>query len=177
MKKKCLLAIIILAMLIAFIPHNSANAMSDSLKSELEEMFRDVGFAATVSGGQLEFEEGENVKPGMAFWYLCLNQRLERYLNYNTWYYELTIDQKKSIDDILKDLKSGKINVICGTHRLLSKDVNFNDLGLLILDEEQRFGVKAKEQIKTMKNNVNVLTLSATPIPRTLSMSLGSMEY
>lgn len=82
----------------------------------------------------------------------------------------------KEQKQILEDLKDGKINVICGTHRLLSKDVKFNDLGLLILDEEQRFGVKAKEQIKEIKNNVNVLTLSATPIPRTLSMSLMSIR-
>ena len=77
---------------------------------------------------------------------------------------------------VLKDLTDGKINVICGTHRLLSADVKFKDLGLLILDEEQRFGVKAKEQIKQMKNNVDVLTLSATPIPRTLSMSLMNIR-
>ena len=82
----------------------------------------------------------------------------------------------KEQKQILEDLQLGKVNVICGTHRLLSKDVKFNDLGLLILDEEQRFGVKAKEQIKEMKNNVNVLTLSATPIPRTLSMSLMSIR-
>ncbi len=82
----------------------------------------------------------------------------------------------KEQKQVLEDLQSGKVNVICGTHRLLSKDVKFNDLGLLILDEEQRFGVKAKEQIKEMKNNVNVLTLSATPIPRTLSMSLMSIR-
>ena len=81
-------------------------------------------------------------------------------------------EQKK----ILEDLSSGKLNVICGTHRLLSKDVKFNDLGLLILDEEQRFGVKAKEQIKQMKTNVDVLTLSATPIPRTLSMTLMTIR-
>lgn len=85
------------------------------------------------------------------------------------------VDSKEQ-KTILKDLKDGKINVICGTHRLLSKDVEFNDLGLLILDEEQRFGVKHKEQIKQIKNNVNVLTLSATPIPRTLSMSLMSIR-
>ncbi|MBE5740989.1 MAG: transcription-repair coupling factor [Clostridiales bacterium] len=82
----------------------------------------------------------------------------------------------KEQKEILADLRSGKVNVICGTHRLLSKDVVFDDLGLLILDEEQRFGVKAKEQIKQIKNNVNVLTLSATPIPRTLSMSLMSIR-
>ena len=82
----------------------------------------------------------------------------------------------KEQKQIINDLAEGKINVICGTHRLLSKDVKFKDLGLLILDEEQRFGVKAKEQIKEIKNNVNVLTLSATPIPRTLSMSLMSIR-
>lgn len=86
--------------------------------------------------------------------------------------FKSTKEQKQ----ILQDLADGKINVICGTHRLLSKDVKFKDLGLLILDEEQRFGVKAKEQIKEIKNNVNVLTLSATPIPRTLSMSLMSIR-
>lgn len=82
----------------------------------------------------------------------------------------------KEQKQIIEDLSAGRVNVICGTHRLLSKDVKFNDLGLLILDEEQRFGVKAKEQIKEIKNNVNVLTLSATPIPRTLSMSLMAIR-
>lgn len=82
----------------------------------------------------------------------------------------------KQQKQILKDLRDGKINVICGTHRLLSDDVKFFDIGLLILDEEQRFGVKAKEKIKHLKNNVDVLTLSATPIPRTLSMSLMSIR-
>ena len=86
--------------------------------------------------------------------------------------FKSTKEQKQ----ILEDLQSGKIDVICGTHRLLSKDVKFKDLGLLILDEEQRFGVKAKEQIKELKNNVNVLTLSATPIPRTLSMTLMNIR-
>lgn len=79
---------------------------------------------------------------------------------------------KKEQDKILDDLATGKINIICGTHRLLSKDVKFNNLGLLILDEEQRFGVTAKEAIKKMKTSVDVLTLSATPIPRTLNMAL-----
>ncbi len=83
---------------------------------------------------------------------------------------------KKEQKKILEDLESGKLNVICGTHRLLSKDVKFKDLGLLILDEEQRFGVKAKEQIKQLKTNIDVLTLSATPIPRTLSMSLMTIR-
>ena len=74
--------------------------------------------------------------------------------------------------DIVRDLKAGKIDVVIGTHRLLSKDVAFKDLGLLVLDEEQRFGVKHKEKLKALRRNVDVLTLTATPIPRTLHMSL-----
>jgi len=74
--------------------------------------------------------------------------------------------------EVLEKLENGKINIIIGTHRLLSKDVMFKDLGLLIIDEEQRFGVKAKEKLKFMRENVDVLTLTATPIPRTLNFSL-----
>jgi transcription-repair coupling factor (superfamily II helicase) len=73
---------------------------------------------------------------------------------------------------ILDDLKEGKIDMIIGTHRLLSDDVKFKDLGLLIIDEEQRFGVKHKDKIKRMRVNVDILTLTATPIPRTLYMAL-----
>lgn len=82
----------------------------------------------------------------------------------------------KEQKEIVLGLKNHTIDVVCGTHRLLSKDVNFADLGLLILDEEQRFGVKAKEHIKQLKNSVDVLTLSATPIPRTLSMALMTIR-
>ena len=78
----------------------------------------------------------------------------------------------KEVRDILERLKKGEIDILVGTHRLLAKDVQFKDLGLLIVDEEQRFGVQHKEQIKNMKNQVDVLTLSATPIPRTLHMSM-----
>jgi len=73
---------------------------------------------------------------------------------------------------VLGDLAAGKVDVIVGTHRLLSKDVEFRDLGLLIVDEEQRFGVSHKERIKRLRKRVDVLTLTATPIPRTLNMSL-----
>ena len=79
---------------------------------------------------------------------------------------------KKESNEIKEKLKSGKIDLLIGTHRLLSKDVQFKDLGLLVIDEEQRFGVTHKEKIKEYKSNVDVLTLSATPIPRTLQMSL-----
>ena len=73
---------------------------------------------------------------------------------------------------VLEDLRAGKVEIIVGTHRLLSKDVQFRDLGLLIVDEEQRFGVAHKERIKQMRKRVDVLTMTATPIPRTLNMSL-----
>ena len=79
-------------------------------------------------------------------------------------------------EQTLQGLKNGEINVVCGTHKLLSKNVQFKNLGLLVLDEEQRFGVEDKEKIKQMKENVDVLTLSATPIPRTLHMSLTGIR-
>lgn len=79
---------------------------------------------------------------------------------------------EKQQNKILADLKKGQVDIIIGTHRLLSKDVAFKDLGLLIIDEEQRFGVRHKETLKMLRKNVDVLTLSATPIPRTLHMSL-----
>ena len=72
----------------------------------------------------------------------------------------------------IKDLKKGFVDILIGTHRILSKDIEFKDLGLLIIDEEQRFGVKHKEKIKQWKENIDVVTLTATPIPRTLHMSL-----
>ena len=78
------------------------------------------------------------------------------------------LEQKKTLDDLTK----GQVDIVIGTHRVLSKDVQFKDLGLLIIDEEQRFGVQHKEKIKKLKDNVDVLTLTATPIPRTLHMSL-----
>ncbi len=76
------------------------------------------------------------------------------------------------IKEVLRDLAAGKVDILIGTHRLLQKDVIFRDLGLLVIDEEHRFGVKHKEKIKSMKRLVDVLTLTATPIPRTLQMSL-----
>ena len=79
---------------------------------------------------------------------------------------------KKEVENIIKGLKNGSIDVVFGTHRLLSDDISYKDLGLLIVDEEQRFGVAHKEKIKKYKSNIDVLTLSATPIPRTLQMSM-----
>lgn len=83
---------------------------------------------------------------------------------------------EKERREVIEGLKSGKINIVCGTHSLLSSAVEFSSLGLLVLDEEQRFGVEDKEKLKLLKNNVNVLSLSATPIPRTLHMSLTGIR-
>ena len=79
---------------------------------------------------------------------------------------------KKEQNEVIRKLKLGEVDIIIGTHRILSKDVEYKDLGLLIIDEEHRFGVKAKEKIKKLKTNIDVLTMTATPIPRTLHMSV-----
>jgi len=82
----------------------------------------------------------------------------------------------KQQKEILQRVESGKVDILIGTHRLLSKDVKFGDLGLLVVDEEQRFGVRHKERLKQMRKEVDVLTMSATPIPRTLHMSLVGLR-
>ena len=82
----------------------------------------------------------------------------------------------KEQKEIVQKLENGEIDILIGTHRLLSKDVKFKNLGLLIIDEEHRFGVKAKEKIKQMKESIDVLTMTATPIPRTLNMSVIGMR-
>jgi transcription-repair coupling factor (superfamily II helicase) len=81
-------------------------------------------------------------------------------------------EQKRTIEDV----EAGKVDIVIGTHRLLSKDVKFSDLGLLVVDEEQRFGVAHKERLKVLRKNVDALTMSATPIPRTLHMSLVGLR-
>ncbi|WP_017731001.1 transcription-repair coupling factor [Nafulsella turpanensis] len=78
----------------------------------------------------------------------------------------------KQVKDILQGLKEGKVDILIGTHRIVNKDVEFKDLGLMVIDEEQKFGVKVKERLKEMRVNVDALTLTATPIPRTLHFSL-----
>ncbi len=83
---------------------------------------------------------------------------------------------KKDQNHIISEIKSGKCNIIIGTHRAIQKDINYKSLGLLIIDEEQKFGVKHKEFLKKIRDEVNVLTLTATPIPRTLNMSLGGLK-
>jgi len=83
---------------------------------------------------------------------------------------------KKELDRVVRGLRGGSIDVVVGTHRLLSKDVHFKQLGLLVVDEEQRFGVAAKERIKALRTNIDVLTLSATPIPRTMQMAITGLR-
>ena len=82
----------------------------------------------------------------------------------------------KELTDVAEKLSKGKVDLVIGTHRILSKDIKFKDLGLLVVDEEQRFGVAHKEKLKTLKAGIDVLTLSATPIPRTLNMSLTGIR-
>ena len=97
----------------------------------------------------------------------------ERFEKYPVKIMQLSrLNSKKEISSTVKAIKDGSADIIIGTHRLLSNDVVFNDLGLLIIDEEQRFGVRHKDKLKKIKENVDVLTLSATPLPRTLHMSL-----
>lgn len=107
----------------------------------------------------LTFQHFENFKKRFKDWPVVIRE-LNRFVT--------AADVKKT----LAELKEGKVDIIIGTHRLLSKDVVFKDLGLLVVDEEQKFGVIHKERIKKMKTTVDTLTLSATPIPRTLNMSL-----
>lgn len=102
--------------------------------------------------------------------FYTFKERMEKY-GVNVALYNRLISTKEK-NKILKDLRSGRIDIIIGTHALLSDDVVYKDLGLLIVDEEQRFGVGHKEKIKQYKNNINVITLTATPIPRTLQMAI-----
>ena len=86
------------------------------------------------------------------------------------------LQSKKEQKEIINDLKWGKIDILVGTHRILSKDVEFKNLGLLVIDDEQRFGVRQKEKLKKMRASLDILSLSATPIPRTLYLSLSSLR-
>ncbi len=102
--------------------------------------------------------------------YLTFKERLEKFpCNIE---YLSRLKSTKQEKEILENLKNGKIDIIIGTHKLLGKNVQFKDLGLLIIDEEQKFGVAAKEKLRQLKTNVDTLTLTATPIPRTLQFSL-----
>ncbi len=105
------------------------------------------------------------------------NNFINRFANFNVTVKEVSrFKSKKEILETLKLLELGKIDILIGTSRLIQKDIKFNDLGLVIIDEEHRFGVNQKEVLKEMKHNVDFLTLTATPIPRTLSMALEGLR-
>ena len=161
-----------------------------SIKQEMEKakpmdmlLCGDVGYGKTEVAFRAMFKA---VNDGKQVAYLCpttilSNQQYEsaksRFSTFpvNIGLVNRFVDKSKQTK-ILDDLKEGKIDILFGTHRLLSNDVVFKDLGLLVIDEEQRFGVTHKEKIKQMKANVDVLTLSATPIPRTLQMSMTGIR-
>lgn len=139
----------------------------------------DVGFGKTEVAIRAAFKA---VQDGKQVAYLVPTTILAQQ-HYNTFHermkeYPVRVEMlsrfcsAKEIKKTLTDLKKGLVDIVIGTHRLLSKDVEFSSLGLLVIDEEQRFGVTHKEKIKQLKENVDVLTLTATPIPRTLHMSL-----
>jgi len=143
----------------------------------------DVGFGKTEVAMRAAFQAVENKKqvavlaPTTVLTFQHLETFKKRFQGWNLEIHSLnrfvsTADQKKT----LAALRDGKVDILIGTHRLLSKDVVFKDLGLLIIDEEQKFGVVHKEKIKKLKTDVDTLTLSATPIPRTLNMSFTGMR-
>ena len=125
-------------------------------------------FKAVMDGKQVAYLAPTTVLANQQ--YLEFKQRMKEY--------PISVDllnrfrTQKEQKNTVKEIEDRKVDIVIGTHRLLSKDVKFNDLGLLIIDEEQRFGVKDKEKIKQYKSTVDVLTMTATPIPRTLQMSV-----
>lgn len=143
----------------------------------------DVGFGKTEVALRAAFKAVINAKQVLYLvpttvlarqHYYTFKERFEKY-GANIALLSRFVTSKKQ-KDTLEKLKKGFVDVVIGTHRLLSKDVKFKDLGLLIIDEEQRFGVEHKEKIREIKINVDTLTLSATPIPRTLQMSMMGLK-
>jgi transcription-repair coupling factor (superfamily II helicase) len=139
----------------------------------------DVGFGKTEIAVRASFKAAQDGKQAA----LLVPTTILAEQHYNTFKDRLSqfpirvavlsrFQTKKEQSEILNGLVNGKVDIVIGTHRLLSKDVRFKDLGLLMIDEEHRFGVSAKEKIRGMKVNVDTLTLTATPIPRTLNLSL-----
>lgn len=158
----------------------------NQIKSDMEDkhpmdrlLCGDVGYGKTEVAFRAMFKAVSDSKQVL---YLCpttilsnqqYNNAIQRFRNFPINIAVLNrFTTPKRVKEILKDLSDGKIDILFGTHRILSDDIKPNNLGLLIIDEEQRFGVVHKEKIKQYKNNVDVLTLTATPIPRTLQMSM-----
>ena len=157
----------------------------DDVKSDMESpkimdrlVCGDVGYGKTEVAMRSAFKAIDNGKQVIlvAPTTILAQQHFERFKkrfeNYPIIIENLSRLTKSKSGEILKNLKNGTVDLVIGTHRLLSDDVVFNNLGLLIIDEEQKFGVKAKEKLKEKKDKLDVLTLTATPIPRTLNLSL-----
>ncbi len=162
----------------------------EEVKSDMEKekpmdrlLCGDVGFGKTEVALRAAFKA---VMDGKQVAYLCPTTILAMQ-HYNTFVermgeFPVKVEMlsrfrtKTQQTNILKKLKSGEIDIIIGTHRILQKDLEFSDLGLLIIDEEQRFGVAHKEKLKELKKNIDVLSMTATPIPRTLHMSMISVR-
>ncbi len=160
--------------------------VTDEVKSDMEAenpmdrlVCGDVGFGKTEVAVRAAFKAVQDGKQAA----VLVPTTILAEQHYNTFKDRLTqfpvsvevmsrFQTKKKQTEIAGNLKEGKVDVVIGTHRLLSKDIEFRDLGLLIIDEEHRFGVKAKEKLRSFKVNVDTLTLTATPIPRTLNLSL-----
>ena len=160
--------------------------VTDEVKSDMEApnpmdrlVCGDVGFGKTEIAVRASFKAVQDGKQVA----LLVPTTILAEQHYNTFKDRLTqfpvrvaalsrFQSKKEQTEILKNLEQGNVDVVIGTHRLISKDVKFKDLGLLMIDEEHRFGVSAKEKLRELKINVDTLTLTATPIPRTLNLSL-----
>jgi len=165
---------------------NDQRKVTEEIKNDMQKskpmdrlLCGDVGYGKTEVAFRAMFKA---VLSGKQVAYLCPTTILssQHYHNAIERFKEFPINiklinrfvTKKEINVIIEELKHGKIDIVIGTHRLLSSDICFKNLGLLVVDEEQRFGVNHKEKIKNLKNNIDILTLSATPIPRTLQMSM-----
>lgn len=143
----------------------------------------DVGFGKTevaMQAAALAIQSGKQVAV-LVPTTLLVSQHTESFQNrFANWPVKISgisrFNASKQTQKILENLASGHVDVIIGTHRLLSDDIQFKDLGLLIVDEEHRFGVRHKDKIKAMRANVDILTLTATPIPRTLNMAFSGMR-
>ncbi len=129
-------------------------------------------FKAVLSNKQVAYLAPTTVLSRQHF--ITFSNRMEKF-GINVRLLNRFVSRKQQTQTI-KDIKAGNVDVVIGTHRILSKDIEFKDLGLLVIDEEQRFGVEHKERIKEMKINVDVLSLSATPIPRTLQMAIMGVK-
>jgi transcription-repair coupling factor (superfamily II helicase) len=169
--------------------HDQLNAIKD-IKKDMESnkvmdrlICGDVGYGKTEVAMRAAFKCVQNNKqvaylsPTTILTQQHYSNFLDRFKDFN-----INIEMLSRFRDsnqqknIISRIKSGEINIIIGTHRLLSDEIEFKDLGLIIIDEEQRFGVAHKEKLKAFKENIDVLTLSATPIPRTLNMSLTNIR-